>query len=876
MNNYIVATILAGLLAVIVQGRSFSTAGFYAVKDSPRTVSDFNPGWRFHKGDVTGAEATGFDDRQWEAANLPHGLEMLGENASGGRNYQGIAWYRKQFTVGKPALGGKVFLYFEAVMGEATVWVNGKQVAEHFGGYLPFAADITAVLNPDEKPNVVAVMANNADSKLYPPGQPQSRLDFTYLGGIYRDTYLIQTGAVHVTLPELSQTIAGGGVFTATLDVNGHNAQMEVRTEVSNTSDQPLTVSVRSVLEDAEGKTVTTIEQNVKLAPGESQQLAKQFSAMNVHLWHPDDPYLHFMRTDVMIGGKVVDSLRTRVGIRLFEMRGADGLFVNKQWIGKKLIGANRHQDYAYVGNALPNSGQWRDVKLLREGGCNVIRAAHYPQDPAFYDACDELGMLTTTANPGWHFFNFKDKVFEERLYADTRQLVRRDRNVASILMWETCINEFPSQPDYAMSTMHQIAHAEYPFPGLFTVADDKEAKKGGFDMYYHGNDPQVNSFNREYGDGGEVDDWYSQNARTRVKMEWGEHALLNQALIQAATLSVRYATPKVQLGGSLWAGIDHQRGYHVDPFRGGLLNDFRVPRYTYYLYQSQYDPDFEIPGIGKKPMVYITHELTQLSGADVVVFSNCEEVRLTWRGTVIGTQKPETTNQAWANLPHPPFVFKQVFDFTAIKARGRNGQDAEMVAEGLIDGKVVAREVKGYPQRSTKLTLSLADKGMVLIADGSDFVPVRAMVMDQRGSKKVLASEHVYFKVEGPAEIIGDSATFANPMLTEFGTATALVRATTVPGTIKITAYASGLEAGSITFDSKSAPLPLAYDKGYATTSKRSVGTGSTVIIQASGNDLPTDVKALQTELAKARLDLVGKDQDLMELRSQLGETKK
>ena len=122
----------------------FSTAGFFTVPNSPRAVLNFNPGWRFLKADAAGAEKPDFDDSAWEAANLPHSLEILGENASGCRNYQGPAWYRKRFQVAAPAAGGKVFVYFEAVMGKCAVWVNGRKVAEHFGGYLPFAADITA------------------------------------------------------------------------------------------------------------------------------------------------------------------------------------------------------------------------------------------------------------------------------------------------------------------------------------------------------------------------------------------------------------------------------------------------------------------------------------------------------------------------------------------------------------------------------------------------------------------------------------------------------------------------------------------------------------------------------------------------------------
>ncbi len=855
-------------VARTAKAKQFSTAGFCAVEDSPREVFNFNPGWRCYKGDVTGAEQIDFDDSRWEAADLPHGLEIHGENASGGRNYQGIAWYRKQFT--SDANDGRTFLYFEAVMGKAEVWVNGTKVAEHFGGYLPFATDITNHVNDEGRLNIVAVKADNSDSPLYPPGKPQGNLDFTYLGGIYRDTYLIQTGAVHVTLPELSETVAGGGIFVATLDVDENAARMVVCTEVRNTLSKPLQLTVRHTLENAEGNTVLTVEDLVELKGGQSRQLSKQFTAKNVHLWHPDDPYLHFVKTEILSNGRVVDSMRTRIGIRLFEMRGADGFYVNKKFIGKKLVGANRHQDYTYVGNALPNSGQWRDVKLLRKGGCNVIRAAHYPLDPAFYDACDEFGMLVTTANPGWQFFNFDDPVFEQRLYEDTRALVRRDRHVASMFLWETAINETPKQPGHVMNRMHQIAHEEYPFPGLFTVADCDEAEKGGLDTTYHGSNRDIPSFTREYGDGGEVDNFYSQNATTRVKMEWGEKALLEQSLIQARYLSGLYPTWKSRMGGSLWCGIDHQRGYHPDPFWGGLLNGLRIPRYTYYLYQSQYDPDYNVPGIEVGPMLFITHELTQISPADVVIYSNCDEVRLTWLEEVVGTQKPSTKKQ-WRYLPHPPFVFEDVFDFHVINTDWRRRtHEIEMVAEGLVDGEVVVRVVKPYAEKSVGLQLEVSDEGMALVADGSDFVPVRASVIDRDGAKKVLAREEVYFQVEGPASVIGGIANSGNPArTTSMGVATALIRAGLQPGSIQVTAHCKGLKSASISLESIAPAMTMNYNREYREGSI--IPNQDTIVINAPGSSRPEDVKDLQEEVKRLRLEVTEKHQDVMELRSRL-----
>lgn len=848
---------------------SFSTAGFFAVPRSPRTVASFNPGWRFLKADAPGAEQPDFDDSAWEAANLPHSLEILGENASGCRNYQGPAWYRKRFQVPPAPAGGRTFLHFEAVMGKCRVWVNGRPVAEHFGGYLPFAVDVTDVLRADGGDNCIAVRADNSDDPAYPPGKPQNDLDFTYLGGIYRDAWLIRTGAVHATLPELSPTTAGGGVFVAVKDLHGKDASLEVRTEVANTTTAARQITVRTVLETHDGREILRAEQAVELAAGSSRQTAQALEAKGVHLWHPEDPCLHFIRTEIIAGGTVEDSLRTRFGIRLFEMRGKDGLFVNKACIGHKLNGVNRHQDYALVGNALPNSGQWRDVQLLREGGVDFIRVAHYPLDPAFYDACDEFGMLTTTANPGWQFFNDKDPVFEKRIYEDTRNLVRRDRNHPSMLLWETALNETPHQPGRMLGAMHRLAHEEFPFPGLFTVADVDEAKAGGLDFYYHGgfNEPK-NSLTREYGDGGEVDNFYSHNATTRVKREWGEEALLKQAVIRARDLDGLFATPPIRLGAALWCGIDHQRGYHPDPFWGGLLDGFRIRRYAYDLFRSQYAADFKLAGIATGPMVAIAHELTQSSGGDVIIYSNCEEVRLTWLGKVVGTQKPDA---GYRSLPHPPFTFAKAFDYGVIKRHWRDRTGTiEMVAEGLIGGQVATRMVKRYPERTTAVQLRVDDVGIGLAADGADLVPIRATIVDNKGVAKVLACEYVHFEVEGPATIIDGPLAHANPARTEFGTATMLLRAGTVPGVIRVRAHVQGLGSGEVHLASTPAPLPLAFDARYAAASKPPA-SGGKVVMHASGPAQPADVTLLQEEVQRLQRALTSKEQDLMELRSKV-----
>ncbi|HEX4085306.1 MAG TPA: glycoside hydrolase family 2 TIM barrel-domain containing protein [Chthoniobacteraceae bacterium] len=812
--RFVVAVLIAvlpGALAAQTAASSwpaFSTAGFFAVPGSPRRVLDFDPGWRFLKADAPGAESPAYDDSRWQTANVPHGLELLPENASGMRNYQGPAWYRKHFRTPPHLAGGRTVLYFEAVMGKCAVWVNGRKIAEHFGGYLPFAADVTDDLAANGGDNVVAVRADNSDDPTYPPGKPQSALDFTYCGGIYRDVYLIETGGVRVTLPELSQTVAGGGVFVATRDLNAQAAQIEVRTEVENRTAMPGQITLRTVLEDANFHPLLEQDQAFALGAGIAKEAVQELTPRLPHLWTPNDPYLHYIRTDVIENGAVVDSLRTRFGIRILELKGKDGLYINHAPIGYKLNGANRHQDYVYVGNALPKSGQWRDAKLLREGGCEVIRAAHYPMSPAFMDACDALGLLVTCANPGWQFFpQTNAQLFTQRVLQDSHNMVRRDRNHPALFLWETTLNETWNMPPGLPKQMSQAVHEEDPFPGCFTAADAKDAIPAGMDMPYSvgaPKDPNQIYFTREYGDW--VDNFSTQNSPVRVWREWGEHALNLQASIRDDQISGIYNSPPAHVGGALWAGIDHQRGYNPDPFLGGLLDLYRVPRYSYYLYKSQYDPGLKVPGISTGPMVYICHELTYISEPDVVVYTNCQQVRLTWMGKVY-TQGPEPGRHE----PHPPVIFKNVFDMHPLKGNPDElHEHANMIAEGLINGQVVCREVKPYPQRTVGLRLEVDDQGVPLQADASDFVPVRAYIVDRYGATRVLENGYIHFQVDGPGSIIGDASNQANPMKAEFGVATGLVRAGLTPGVIHVTATCFGLKPATVDIPIVPPSIPL------------------------------------------------------------------
>ncbi|MDR1884324.1 MAG: glycoside hydrolase family 2 [Prevotella sp.] len=776
----------------------FSVGGFFYLKDSGREIFNFNVGWRFMKGDVEGAERVDLDDSKWDVISTPHTVQLMPVEASGSRNYQGPAWYRKHFTVNDSFRDKLVNLYFEAAMGRSVVYLNGKKVLEHFGGYLPFSVELTAFgVKPGDR-CLIAVMTDNSDDGNFPPGKKQASLDFAYHGGIYRDVWMITTSKIHLTDPNKADKIAGGGIFVRYGEISDKKAEVVISADIVNGSDKNASVIVENKITDRDGNTVKSMSSRLFLKTLESKQDTQKIMIADPVLWYPDSPYLYKVETRIFASdGAPLDGGITRIGIRKTEFKGKDGFWLNGK-LADRLIGGNRHQDYAYVGNAVPNSQHWRDAKKLRDAGCRVVRVAHYPQDPSFMDACDELGIFVIVATPGWQYWN-KDPRFAEHVYDDIRNMIRRDRNHASVLMWEPVLNETRFPLEFSLKAQ-EITHAEYP--GSSCVADHHSAGvAGNYEVVYGwpkdaGNFKQC-IFTREFGEN--VDDWYAHNTNNRASRSWGEGPLLVQALQLAKAYNEMYPEDRQFIGGALWHPFDHQRGYHPDPYWGGLMDAFRQPKYSCYMFRSQVNANLKYPDTG--PMVFIAHEISPFSSPDVTVFSNCDEVRLIMYGT--DTLVRKVPRQKFG-MPNPPVTFKNVYDFNKMRIYPyveKDWQKVSFVAEGLIDGKVVCSATKKPSRRSTKLRLSIDNEGQSLVADGSDFIPVICEVTDDEGNVKRLAREQIFFTVTGEGEIIGDDIIGANPRAVEFGSAPVLVRSTLDPGKIKVCARAL--------FEGEHAPAP-------------------------------------------------------------------
>ena len=878
-NNHWVRRMVMGILpfylfTFLPLNAQNSVAGLFPLENSGRLIWNFNAGWRFHLGDVKGAEMADFNDKSWEVVSTPHTVQLMSAEASGCRNYQGIVWYRKHFRLPKECTGRDVTLHFEAIMGKQIIYVNGQKVKEHEGGYLPITIPLHSRVGDDL---VVAIMADNSDDKTYPPGKKQAQLDFAYHGGIYRDVWLIAKNKVAITDALEENKVAGGGIFVHYANISDKSAEVFVNTEVRNNDNKPHSITIESALTPPAASVVPSVavaqqQTKLNLKAGEARTVTQRFLVKNPKLWSPETPYLYYVATRIKEGKQTLDGGITRIGIRSFEFVRTDdtqgrqpGFYLN----GKKyhqLVGANRHQDFAYVGNALPNSQQWRDAKRLRNAGFTIIRTAHYPQDPSFMDACDEMGLFIIVATPGWQYWN-KEKGWDEKVHENTRNIIRRDRNHPCVLMWEPILNETRYPEDFALKAL-QITKDEYPYPYRPVAAADVHSAGVAehYDVVYGwpgddfasddlpiGDPKKIKQciFTREFGE--LVDDWYAHNNLNRASRSWGERPMLVQAMSLYRSTQELFNTTGQFIGGCQWHPFDHQRGYHPDPYWGGIYDAFRQKKTAFDMFAAVLSGYVETKSQQTiKPIVTISHEMTQFSEKDVTVFSNCDSVRLTmYDGEHCWTQP----------VDKGLVVFKEAWDF--FEARNwsytqKNWQNVKMIAEGIINGKVTCKTEKMPSRRSTKLRLYVDEMGKKLVADGSDFVVVVCEVTDDLGHVRRLAKENIHFTIEGEGEIIGDASINANPRAVEWGSAPVLIRSTKQAGKIKIKAEVqfpgihaptpAELEIESIPYD-----MPMCYQESSVSRtsrdSRQSRESSPSTLSDAEKNKLLQEVEAQQAD---------------------------
>ncbi len=395
------------------------------VHASPRAELVINSGWYFCKGDLA-LQNENFNSTEWTRINLPHTWNRLDAFDESPGYYRGVGWYAYPLRPNQSWKGRDIILHFEGANQYAEVYVNNNLVGTHTGGYTAFNFNITKFLIFDEG-NIIKVKLDNSHNKDIPP----LNADFTFYGGIYRNVKLLALDLVHFDV----QNCASEGVFVETPRVSEQVANLVVRGDVVNQGNSVKTVWVNARVLDKTGKLVIEKRQSLRLGSASKTGFNLQAAIDRPQLWSPETPYLYRVEVSVTEAGKnasVLDETAIPVGMRWFRFSG-DGFYLN----GKKypLKGANRHQDFKGMGNALTDDYHRNDYTMIKSMGFNFVRLAHYPQAPEVYRTCDELGLLVWSEIPVVNEVT-PSEAFTNNCLQMMREQIRQTYNHPSVILY--------------------------------------------------------------------------------------------------------------------------------------------------------------------------------------------------------------------------------------------------------------------------------------------------------------------------------------------------------------------------------------------------------------------------------------------------------
>lgn len=719
---------------------------------------------------------SGYDDGDWETVCLPHTVRIEKPVCSGGRNYQGECWYRKRFVVKKEWENKEMFFEFGGAMQRLDAWLDGKSLAFATGGFLPVRLDVGGL---KEGEHLLVLKADNSDMPDVPPGKPQGALDFCYFGGLYRNAKFSVRNKIRFTEAVHEGRPGAGGLFTRTFLPNGKNGDAEIRSRVTivNRESADAEITLKLLLNGA-----VVCERSAVVKSGEEIDIDNTFVVKKPELWSPEHPNLYKLTAELFKDNELLEEKEENLGIRTTEFKD-DGFYLN----GEKLYlnGANRHQEFPYVGFAVPDAMQKRDLRLLKDTGFNCIRTAHYPMSESFMNDCDEIGIMCIVPTPGWQIHP-TSVLFDERSYENTRRIVRFNRNHPSMLLYEPILNE-TDYPEYFAEKQASIVTEECGDVPAWFACDAHSRRADLFTVNYRcGNFKTVGpEFVREYND-----NWIEQYGpnKTLKRVRRGEHTdfypggevpMIKNALERFDYYASLRGNENL-CGACIWAAFDNNRGYELNEGAWGVCDFFRIPKFSYYMYDAQQD----IAKVGAKCFIANCHK--ENSPEDIVVFANSEEVRLSVNGKIVGTKKVERENGI-----NRPVIFE-----------GVAFEKGVLTADAIESGKVLTSYSVRTPEKPYAIRLTAKNFGVDgWKADGADIVLIHAEIVDKNGTVVSDAEPVVRFGVRGDAEIVGakEKRIGAERVQAEAGVAGAVVRAGRSAGKVVLTAQSDGLEAAEI-----------------------------------------------------------------------------
>lgn len=637
-----------------------------------RDTRTLNDGWRFYKGECSNAFSTDFKDNHWETVNLPHTWNADAYTIQ--NYYMGTGWYRRSLSLPSAWKDKQVFLKLDGASKFAEVYMNGKKIGEHAGGYTACMFDLTPFLSSGNA-NILAVCVDNKRKDIAPISG-----DFTYFGGMFRDAWLVAVPQRHFHFNEYGAE----GVSVTTPQVSAEEGVIGVVAEIKNELLSRSSVRLVHTVYAPDGSLVQKLTRKVSLKGKELATVALQTAPIRTpELWTPETPNLYKVETELRDAStdEVLDRTAHHAAFRWFRFDGKEGFFLN----GKpyKLRGICRHQDQAPVGSALSDEMHRRDFRMMKEMGANFIRIAHYPQDDALLELCDKEGMLAWEEIPIIDIVPEDVSVYGDNCERNLKEMIYQHRNHPSIILWGY-MNEIllASQGKYdkedelapiAKRTLElanrlERALKETDPTRLSTIAfhgDNVYNKVGlgqitdvsGWNLYWGWYCGELSGFDeflayqqQHYPNRPVIVSEYGAGADRRLhslEPKVFDFSCEYQQIYLEHYLPVLERTPYV-CGGTLWNFIDFSSGWRGESMphinnKGVVCND-RTPKDTYYYYQAMWREDIPVLHVASRDWKYRSG--VQQGDEPVVqpvkVYTNLSEVELFVDGESLGTKTVE------------------------------------------------------------------------------------------------------------------------------------------------------------------------------------------------------------------------------------------
>ncbi len=637
-----------------------------------------------------------YDDSTWDTIDLPHTWNAYDVSDEEPGYWRGIGWYRKHFFIDKKFASKRIVLEFEGVNQRADVWLNGKLLGTHKGGYTGFSFEISPRFGED---NVLTVEVNNLFDSTVPP---TVKTDYSFYGGIYRSVALIITDPTYVS-----------EMYWTTPAVSETEADVELHSRVTNQSSRIISLNLNQQIFDPDNKLAASVDTSISLGAGETKVITQRCSSLKEpKLWSPATPNLYRIRTLLTEGQRRVDDLETPLGLRWYKFDPQRGLILNGKRI--QVQGTNWHQSYPGMGNAMPKSRQIKDIEAMHDMGVNFWRTSHYPHDISTMEASDRLGLMV------WEELPINKEIGDVDAYTQNvlnmaREMIQRDRNHPSVFVWGIA-----GEVNAPLSIAKKV---------IKTVADDYRAMDPTRPVGMHSpRGEEIEELVDIVGGGSDAEHLQHPN-RSYIDAEYSA-ALIGRGIYGSGPESEERGLESHEkylgelnrrpwkAGGCIWDQVDND-GETYDPViphivSFGMEDIWRIPKEVYYFYQSQWT---------EKPMVHIVGHWTwpgqEGKMREVKVYSNVENVELVLNGKSLGAgmRRDDT------GLRHAPFTWQVPYEPGILRAIAKIGSqeiDDERQTAGPAYKIVLTADthhlVPGDLDSLAYLTASVTDENGVIV----------------------------------------------------------------------------------------------------------------------------------------------------------------